>query len=147
MLIIRFLNTLFQMYYLNDTVTRNNLIIKDVNFIIDSNSKKNEGFIGFFDWLRKDKETIIGIRTSFFEHQEYNKFLVNLPYVNPTFDNKCMEIMFEDTSYNFDLSDDQDSTNNYVYKSDSGEYLFTFGLDNLTEQELNKLLNYCKKID
>ena len=147
MLIIRFLNNLFELYYSNNIITTNILKLKGVAYTMDANSKENNGFIGFFDWLRNDNSIINGVRLCFFEHQAYNSFLIKLPYVRPSFDNKCMEILFEGNSYNPELSGDQDFSNNYVYESMNGEYLFTFGLDHLSEEELNNILTYCKAIN
>jgi len=97
-----------------------------------------------FDWLRKDERTIIGIRTCFFEHQEYNALLEKFKYTKSTYGEKFIEILFTTEGYNPLLSGDQDFTNNYVYTSDNGDYLFTFGLDHLTEYELNSLLKHCE---
>lgn len=147
MLLIQLLDDLYRLYYYNNIAHANSLYIDKVEYILDEDSKKNEGFIGFFDWLRTDESTIVGIRISFFEHHNYNHFLINLPYVTPAFDNRCMEILFQEGGYDLNLSGDQDFTNNYVYRSDSGEYLFTFGLDHLTNNELNSLLKFCKTIN
>jgi len=144
MLIINFLTNLFNLYYCNSIIMSDVIKIDRLNYIIDSDSKSNEGFIGFFDWLRIDVNTIVGIRLCFFENQWYNDFLIKLAYVVPTFENKCIEVLFEEYTYDSNLSGDQDFTNNYVYKSQKGEYLFTFGLDHLSEGELNSLLKYCK---
>jgi hypothetical protein len=128
-------------------MTNTNILnLKNVSYTMDTTSKNNDGFIGFFDWLRNNNGLITGIRLCFFEHQLYNEYLIKFPYVKPSFENKCMEILFEGNTYNADLSGDQDFINNYVYESANGEYLFTFGLDHLTEEELNSLLQYCEKI-
>jgi hypothetical protein len=110
-------------------------------------SKENKGFIGFFDWLRKDKSTIVGLRICYFEHQLYNEILIQYPYINPVFENKCMELLFEGDTYDPNLSGDEDFTNNYVYQSEHGDFLFTFGLDHLTNEELSGLLKYCEVIN
>jgi len=146
MLILRFLNDLFELYYVSNIIHANILRLKGINYILDTNSKESEGFIGFFDWLRNDNRQIKGLRLCFFEHQGYNNYLINFPYVKPSFDNKCIEILFEGSTFNIDLSGDQDFTNNYVYESERGEYLFTFGLDHLSQEELNSLLIYCEVI-
>lgn len=146
MLLIIFLNLSFKLYYSSKFIVDEVLTVKGIRFIMEPNSKNNEGFIGFFDWLRNDNGLVKGIRLCFFEHQGFNEFLTNLKYVNPSFENKCMEILFEGDYFNHELSGDQDFTNNYVYQSESGEYLFTFGLDNLTEKELESVLVHCEKI-
>ncbi|NSL88296.1 hypothetical protein ECE50_015760 [Chitinophaga sp. Mgbs1] len=108
--------------------------------------QKSEGFTGFFDWLRIDQETIVGIRMSFFDDLPYNSILLSKPYVKGVFENKSVELLFREGNVDFDLSGDQDFTNNYVYESANGEYLFTFGVDHLTGNELNILISYCQEI-
>jgi hypothetical protein len=110
-------------------------------------SKENEGFIGFFDWLRLDEFTIIGIRICYFEDLLYNEILLKFPYVIPTFENKCMEILFKGDRYISELSGDQDFTNNYVYQSQAKDFIFTFGLDHLKENELSSLLENCEVLN
>lgn len=147
MLIIHFLNREPKLYYCNNLVLSDVLVIDNISYIMDDNSKRNQGFIGFFDWLRVDKSTIIGIRICCFEHQSYNQILEQFSYVTPTFENQCMELLFNGGDYNADISSDQDFTNNYVYESDAGDYLFTFGLDHLTEREVSSFLGYCEVIN
>ncbi|MBO9592713.1 MAG: hypothetical protein J7599_07355 [Niabella sp.] len=120
--------------------------IENIFYSKDFDSKENEGFIGFFDWLRKSDSDITGIRLCYFEHHGYNEALKRYPYVKPANEGKWMEILFENNEYNPDLSGDQDFTNNYVYKSDTNSYLFTFGLDHLTKKELNSLSKFCEVI-
>lgn len=112
----------------------------------DSESKENEGFIGFFDWLRKSETEIIGIRLCYFEHHAYNDLLKKFPYVNIANEGKWIELLFKNQPYDFDLSGDQDFSNTYVYKSEGEEYLFTFGLDYLTKDELNSLQEYYEEV-
>jgi hypothetical protein len=119
------------------------LKIDGVSYSKDSSSKQNDGFLGFFDWLMADEHTIVGIRICYFESQPYNKLLMSLPYMRPTFENKCVELLFGKRAYAPDISGDQDFTNNYVFKSDGDDYLFTFGLDHLTDKQLNSLLKHC----
>ena len=147
MLLIRVLNNSFDLYYVEGSFTANVLNVDYEQYTLDLNSSQNEGFIGFFDWLRSSNEVIAGIRLCFFEHQEYNRFFLTLPYVKSTFGYKCMEVLF-DTSASVDeeLSGDQDFTHNYAYKSQGGGYLFTFLLDHLTPKELESLLRYCKVV-
>jgi hypothetical protein len=133
----------FSLYYVSRIIYTDILKIDGVFYNKDSNSKQNDGFIGFFDWLRTDEHTIVGIRICYFENQPYNKLLTSLPYIRPTFESKCAELLFEERTYTPDISGDQDFTNNYVFKSEGGDYLFTFGLDHLTDKELNSLLNHC----
>jgi len=135
------------LYYVADVENSEQLNIKGVLFRKESNSKDNEGFLGFFDWLRLDENTIVGIRLCYFEHQAYNVLLTSYPYIRLTFDGKCMELLFEGDVYNPDISGDQDFANNYVFKSESEDYLFTFGLDHLTRDELNGLKKQCEVLD
>jgi len=143
MLIVHFLESLFKLYYTNKILSSDKIMIYNNEYWNDIDSNTNIGFIGFFDWLRADKNTIIGLRLCFFENQYYNDLLKSLSYVHPTFDNKCMELFFGENTYDPNLSDDQDFTNNYVFKSENNEYLFTFGLDHLTTHEFESLLKYC----
>lgn len=146
MLIILFVRNAFRLYYLKDLISLDAIRIGTSIYYKDSESKENEGFIGFFDWLRKNEIEIVGIRLCYFEHHIYNNLLKRFPYVNATNEGRWIEILFKNQSYDFALSGDQDFTNNYVYESEGGEYLFTFGLDHLTEAELNSLQEYCEVI-
>lgn len=146
MLIICFLEQTFKLLYSSYMLTDNVLFINDKHYEVDNNSKENQGFLGFFDWLRIDESTIVGIRISYLEHQLYNEILMQYPYVIPTFGNRCMEIFFKKNIYIPSISGDQDFTNNYVYKSRTEDYLFTFGLDHLTDEELKSLLSNCEII-
>ena len=143
MLLIHFLNNSFKLYYYHNFVLTDNLKIDNIDYIIDSTSKKSQGFLGFFDWLRIDASTIVGIRICYFEHHLYTNALIQFPYVISTFENKCIELKFDKIEYDFDLSGDQDFTNNFVYKSKDNSYLYTFGLDHLTNEELESLKKYC----
>ena len=55
-------------------------------------------------------------------------------------DKPFLEIYFS-KNHNFDpeLSVDQDFGDNKVYLSDEGDYLITFGVENLSESEFNTL--------
>lgn len=121
------------------------LIIDGVTYNLEPQSRESEGFIGFFDWLRKDQDNIIGLRLCFFQHHGYNDLFVQFPYVKATFGGKCLEIEFTEDVYNEDLSGDQDFTQNYVYKSNEG-YLVTFNLDHLSKGELESLKPYLSPI-
>ena len=144
MLIIQLQEESFQLYYKQNTTFSDKIFINEVKYIIDVHSKKNEGFIGFFDWLREDESIIVGVRMCLFEHHNYNSIFKELPYINSTNNDKWKEILFgENLIYDASLSGDQDFTNNYIYKSENG-YLFTFGLDYLQENELESLMKYCK---
>jgi hypothetical protein len=147
MLLILFLDNAFKLFlcssiYINDIINVKNKLYK-----IDLVSKTNEGFIGFFDWLRINEETIVGIRLSFFDDLDYNNIHLGKSYLKSVFENKSKELLFKGEYFDFDLSGDQDFTNNYVYVSDDGEPVFTFGLDHLTEDELNSLKGYCEVIN
>jgi len=147
MLIIQFLNSCFQLYYLDHIISPDLLEINNIQYIKDKNSKVSKGFLGFFDWLRLTESKIVGIRICYLEDQPYNRLLQRYPYVTPTFNCRCMEILFEGETYDFNLSGDQDFSNNYVYNSESGSYLFTFGLDHLTKEETNSVLQYCETLN
>jgi hypothetical protein len=127
--------------YSGDFEISDQLVVNNKTYNLDPISKGNNGFIGFFDWLRRDSFTIIGIRMCFFEDQGYNKLFRKLPYVKSSFDEKCIEITFIDAAYNADLSGDQDFSQNYIYKS-VNDYLVTFNLDHLTEKEFESLRSY-----
>ncbi len=143
MLLILFIENTFKLYlcntiYINDNITLNSKLYK-----VDLVSKNNEGFIGFFDWLRIEDEKIVGLRLSFFDDLSYTNIFIGKSYVKGVFDDRSIELLFKDIDYDYDLSGDQDFTNNYVYRSEDGEYLLTFGLDHLTEKELGSLFEYC----
>lgn len=146
MLIILFLKSAFRLYYLKDLIFLDTIRIGTNIYYKDSESNKNEGFIGFFDWLRKNETEIVGIRLCYFEHHRYNNLLERFSYVNFSNEGRWIELLFKNQPYDFDLSGDQDFTNNYVYESEGGGYLFTFSLDHLTEDELNSLKEYCEVI-
>lgn len=148
MLLILFLENSFKLFLYNSIYVNDLITINGKSYRIDVTSKKNEGFIGFFDWLRINEETIVGIRLSYFDDLSYNALLLGKSYVKGVFENRSIELLFKGSDFDFDLSGDQDFTNNYVYQSDGGgEYLFTFGLDHLTERELNSLIEYCEVIN
>lgn len=143
MLIIEFLDAIYKLYYNEKLISSDFFKINGVSYFLDENSKNGEGFIGFYDWLRLNPGTIVGIRICYFEDQPYNDILSRYPYVVPVFGNKCMEILFRDSKFDSTLSGDQDFTNNYVYKSENDNYLFTFSLNQLNEEELNSLIQNC----
>lgn len=147
MLLILFFESAFRLYYVKNLVFPKAVRMGNVIYYKDSESGENEGFIGFFDWLRKNEAEIVGIRICYFEHHPYNSVLRSFPYVNVTNEGRWIELLFTSQSYDFDLSGDQDFTHNYVYRSENGEYLFTFGLDHLTEAELSSLRKYCECTD
>lgn len=146
MLIIHFLLEKCQLYYSDSSELTDQLIVDNVKYYIDSDSKESNGFVGFFDWLRHDEFNIIGIRICFFEHHGYNKLFLTFPYVKSSFEGKCVEIAFGEEKYNADISGDQDFSQNYVYRSATNDYLVTFNLDHLTESELKSLKKYCSLI-
>jgi len=134
----------YKLFYKKSFELSDHIVIDDKEFHLDFESRRNDGFIGFFDWLRHDEVSIVGVRMCFFEHHGYNDFFFNLPYMKPSFEGKCAEILFKEVAYNADMSGDQDFSQNYVYKSFSNDaYLITFNLDHLTDLELNSLLRYC----
>jgi hypothetical protein len=144
MLIIKFLINSFVLYFYDDIVSPDFIKINDAIYFKDENSKVNNGFLGFFDWLRINESKIVGVRICFLENQPYNEILKQLFYVTPSFEDKCMEIQFTGNGYSSELSGDQDFDNNFVYKSADNSYLFTFGLDHLNEQEKSSLLECCE---
>jgi len=147
MLIIIFQEALFRLYYCSNIVFSDTLKIEGIKYRIDANSKENQGFIGFFDWLRVSQHFITGIRLCLFEHQSYYKYLSKLPYISSTFGNKCYELFFEGEEYIPSISGDQDFTSNYVYESEKGNLLITFGLDHLKVEEIEGLKKHCTVIN
>lgn len=145
MLLILFLNSTFKLYYLKDIAISAQIEINHVIYVKDDDSNKNQGFIGFFDWLRTDMYTICGIRVCYFDDLPYNNILRSYPYIQSAFSGSYPELLFKGNYYNPKFSGDQDFTNNYAYRSNTSDYLLTFGLDHLTEDELNSLLVYCEK--
>ncbi|MCW3465829.1 hypothetical protein [Chitinophaga nivalis] len=143
MLIIQFLDSRFRLHYLTKINIADSLGIDNTTYFIDDESKENNGFIGFFDWLRSSESTIVGIRMCIFEHHKYNNILGAYPYTKSANDGKWIELMFSGDDYNSEISGDQDFTNNYVYKSNNNDYLITFGLDHLAPGELDSLLVHC----
>lgn len=146
MLLILFLESTFKLFLCKSFYINDFIVLKNKQYRIDSTSKNNKGFIGFFDWLRKNEKTIVGIRLSFFDDLNYCNVFVDRNYVKSVFENRAIELIFKGEYFDFDLSGDQDFTNNYIYESEDGEYIFTFGLDHLTEDELNSLQEYCEVI-
>lgn len=147
MLIIRFLDHDFILYYVENGINIDTIVIDQVKFSKDKDSIDLNGFIGFFDWLRSEPSNIIGVRTCYFEHTPYFKLVERFPYIKTSFENRCMELLFENSIYRPELCDDQDSTNNYVFRSNSNnELLFTFSLDGLTESELSLLTEKCIRV-
>ncbi len=143
MLIIEFSKNGFRLYYCRENILSDILEIDGLTYKIDFDSKENEGFIGFFDWLRVDESKIIGIRICFFEHHKYNSILNSYPYADSKNNGKWTEIIFQGSKYREEISNDQDFTNNFVYKSEEGNFLFTFNLDHLTSEELSSLIPLC----
>jgi hypothetical protein len=117
------------------------LNIDNVNYVLDLQSKKNDGFIGFFDWLRTDELNIIGIRMCLFPDQAYIGLFSQFPYMKHTSDARCLELKFANKKYNEIFSGDQDFSQNFVYKGDAG-YLITFSLDHLSGAEIESLRPY-----
>ena len=146
MLLILFIENAFKLFLCKSIYINDFIILKNKSYKIDSTSKSNEGFIGFFDWLRTNEETIVGIRLNFFDDLNYCNVLINKSFVKSVFENRSIELMFKGEYFNYDLSGDQDFTNNYVYESEDGDYIFTFGLDHLTEDEFISLQEYCEVI-
>ena len=134
-LIIQFLNQSISYYYVNNFVFSKKITLNKTPYLIEEESLINEGFIGFFDWLRKTEHNIIGVRMFFFDYNKHIN-LFKTHYVS-IMNNKSMDFFFtNDKAYNPNLSDDQDFTNNYIYRSNNAEYLLIIGLDNLTTAEL-----------
>jgi hypothetical protein len=147
MLIILLLNNIVKLYFNKILLVQDKIELNGIIYSVDKDSKKNEGFVGFFDWLRKDENTIVGIRMCFFENFDYNKLFFEYSYIKPSFNNRCAELIFRDDEYDPVLSGDQDFSNNYIYKSNVGDHLVTFGLDHLNENEVEALSGYCEQVD
>lgn len=147
MLVISLSNQSYKLYITKEIFLPNVVVLDKIKYQVDEESKNNKGFIGFFDWLRLNRCTIAGIRFCFFEHHPYNQFLKKVPYTKISCEGKCVEFMFEGDRYDPDLSGDQDFSNNYVYRSSKGSYLFTITTDHLTDIELNSLEKLCIKLN
>jgi hypothetical protein len=147
MLLIIFLENSFKLVLCQSIYIHETIVIDGISYKMDETSKKNEGFIGFFDWLRVNEKTIIGIRLSYFDYLKYTALFLDKPYTKGVFENRSIELLFKECDFDFELSGDQDFTNNYVYESHTGEHLCTFGLDHLTKEEYDSLLKYCKTFD
>lgn len=147
MLIILISNNSHKLYYSQELILSDSLIIYKNEYISEEGSKKSNGFIGFFDWLRLDSESIVGVRACFFEHQNYNSELKLFPYTQSTFGGRCIEMMFHGDQYDFDISGDQDFGNNFVYVGKTGDYLFTFSMDKLTDNEKSSVIRYSEELN
>jgi len=147
MLIIQILNNIFKLFYCDTIISTYNVLkIDNEIYSIDILSKENNGFVGFFDWLRLKDSKIVGIRTCYFEDLPYNKILSTYKYIGTTYNGKCFEFLFTGENYVAELSGDQDFTNNFVYISDTNNYLLTFGLDHLEKEELEDIIILCTRL-
>lgn len=147
MLVVQLLNSSFNLFYFDSVISKEFLTVKGEKYNIDISSKHASGFVGFFDWLRSDANSIVGIRISFFSNLPYNEILKKYSYVTASNNDLCMEILFSNNKYIPELSGDQDFGNNYVYNSSLGNYLFTFPLDHLLPDELRGLTKYSQILE
>jgi len=145
-LVLGFMKDRLEFYYMNGSTIRDVIKLKGVNYQLESSLHDVNGFLGFFDWLRSDKNEITGVRLQFFDWLIYDRFLSGLPYLDATLDNARMEILFVDTPFKNDLSCDQEFGTQYLYTSPDGGCLLTFGIDSLNDEELDSLLGYCTSV-
>ena len=103
---------------------------------------ENHGeFTGFYDWLRADRERVIGVRYWPFEEIRFRyEALCRLSYVFIPEGKKFVEIYFSnDRKFDPSISADQDFGKNKVFRSPSGDYVITFNMPNLSESDLERL--------
>ena len=96
---------------------------------------------GFYDYLRVDRETIVGVRWCPFTSAEY--VLERLPdtpliTVEPCGTSRSLNLWFgAQTEFSGALSDDQAFWYNRVLeRRDTEEIVMTFGLSNVSEKEI-----------
>ena len=141
MLLIHILNEAFYLYYILDIKTYKQIVIEKEVF---SNNSPDDGFICFYDWLREDLNSIIGISVHYFDCFTYNQVLSSKPYTQSGYQGAVNELYFgKSTVFNPNISGDQDFTNTHVYRSALGNYVLTFGLDGISAEELLSLKKYC----
>lgn len=98
-------------------------------------------FSGFYDWLRKNNDEIIGIRFWCFDYiSTLIIFLEKFNYVN-IIKEKAIEIFFnENMVYEKEISNDQDFVSSVIYLSeDKNEIAFSFDISFLNQKEANSL--------
>jgi hypothetical protein len=111
----------------------------------DAESTEAQGFLGFFDWLRADLATVVGVRLCPFPYLPYQALLRRYPYAMVCYENQCTEIQFVSGHYDPTLSGDQDFSFTYVYRS-ADQLLLTFPIDHFTEPEWARLLTLCQPL-
>jgi hypothetical protein len=119
-----------------------NLIWPIKGFVLDNERFEDAGFgewTGFYDWLRNSDRTLLGVR---YWVENETGFLVNytkeLPYVAAN--EQQIEIYFVSGSTPEPrFSADQEFLYDAVFRSVSGEYAIAFGMEELTEEDLNSL--------
>jgi hypothetical protein len=95
---------------------------------------------GFYDWLRDADGNLLGVRYTPFEDTE---FLIDhttkLPYVK-TAPLRYIEIYFsEKRAIDAKRSCDQEFLYDAVFRSDDGDYAIAFGIEELSEVDLQGL--------
>lgn len=111
----------------------------------DAESTKAEGFIGFFDWLRTDPATVVGVCLFPFPDLPYQSLLHCYPYAAPCSEDQGMEIRFAPGRHDPALSGDQDFGFTYIYRR-ADRRLLTFPVDHFTQPEWAGLLMLCQPI-
>ena len=104
-----------------------------------------EGWLGFFDWLRTDPATVVGVRLCLFTDLPYQAWLHRYPYAVALDNDQVMEILFRPAMPDHHLSSDQDFGPNYAYRH-ADRLLLTFPTDHLTEAEWASLRALCQPL-
>lgn len=110
------------------------------------------GFIGFFDWLRTDSASIVGVRLCPLDESHFQPLLSRYPYTTAVdfvntyhYAGYYTEIWFEHSAYNPALSGDQDFTSNFVYRN-ADQLLLTFPTNAFSAAEWAGLLARCQPL-
>lgn len=108
------------------------------------------GFIGFFDWLRADPASIVGVRLCPLNQPHFQPLLGRYPYTTAVnfvntyhYAGQYTEIWFEHSAYNPALSGDQDFTSSFVYRN-ADQLLLTLPTNALCATEWAGLLARCQ---
>jgi hypothetical protein len=100
-------------------------------------------FTGFYDWLRTDDGTIVGVGFQpLIDEKDEIELLTNeflkFSYIVKSEDVDEIDIFFSDNrKYNPSKSADQDFRNSRIYKSSDGEFAVSFGLREVIFSSLN----------
>lgn len=100
----------------------------------------NQAYSGFYDWLREDTNTIIGLRCYRFDgfDPDLSKALDELPFVKFVKE-KVIEVYFASKrSFREDISNDQDFGACKLYSGDTG-YAILLDIEYLTTGERSSI--------